>query len=141
MHTTPCRMTVIGIAIQRRLLAGRLRSPTTASEHLSSRNLVFLTGRNREPAMAVLGTEGEFRILSSSRSTIQLWLFAPTAVQADDLPVTVTRPTTEGRPERPLGACCFRGSNNAYCRRSSNHRQRILGDQSERQLIENRYSP
>ncbi len=68
--------------------------------------------------MAGLGTEGEFRILSSSRSTIQLWLFAPTAVQADDLPVTVTRPTTEGRPLRPLRYVASNGRNKSVNGRS-----------------------
>ena len=33
------------------------------------------------------------------------------------------------------------GSKNAYCRRSSIHQQKTWGDKSERQLIENRYSP
>lgn len=35
------------------------------------------------PSPAAMGTEGEFRILKSRRSTIQLWRFGPKAGQAD----------------------------------------------------------
>ena len=50
-------------------------------------------------------------------------------------------PLTPGRPERTLGDGRLNSRNNAHCRRSLIQQKRIQRGESERQPIENRYSP
>ena len=51
------------------------------------------------------------------------------------------RPTEGPRPIRPLGASRFSGGCSLHCRRSTTSNGKLSADESERLLIEFRYSP